>query len=55
MSKEFPSIPWARYADDGIAHCVSLKQAKYLLKRLQGRFKQFELELNLDKAHIVYC
>lgn len=32
---------WARYADDGIAHCVSLKQAKYLLKRLQGRFKQF--------------
>lgn len=55
MSKEFPSIPWARYADDGIAHCVSLKQAKYLLKRLQGRFKQFGLELNLDKTRIVYC
>lgn len=28
MVNEFPSIPWARYADDGIAHCVSLKQAK---------------------------
>lgn len=24
MLKEFPSIPWARYADDGIAHCASL-------------------------------
>ena len=55
MSKEFPSIPWARYADDGIAHCVSLKQAKYLLKRFQGRFKQFGLELNFDKTRIVYC
>ena len=55
MSKEFHSIPWARYADDGIAHCVFLRQAKYLLKRFQGRFKQFELELSLDKAHIVYC
>ena len=55
MSKEFPNIPWARYADDGIAHCVSLKQAKYLLKRLQGRFNQFGLELNLDKTRIVYC
>ena len=35
MVKEFPGIPWARYADDGIAHCVSLKQAKYLTRRLQ--------------------
>ena len=34
MVKEFPNIPWARYADDGIAHCVSLKQAKYLKRRL---------------------
>jgi retron-type reverse transcriptase len=33
MVKEFKTIPWARYADDGIAHCISLKQAKYLLKR----------------------
>jgi RNA-directed DNA polymerase len=24
MVKEFPTIPWARYADDGIAHCVHL-------------------------------
>ena len=55
MAKEFPSIPWARYADDGIAHCVSLKQAKYLLKRLQERFGRCGLELNLEKTKIVYC
>ncbi len=55
MVKEFTSIPWARYADDGIAHCVSLKQAKYLQRRLQERFEQFGLQLNLEKTKIVYC
>ncbi|MCM3164315.1 MULTISPECIES: group II intron reverse transcriptase/maturase [Bacillaceae] len=55
MAKEFPSIPWARYADDGIAHCASLKQAKYLQRRLEERFQLFGLELNLDKTKIVYC
>lgn len=55
MVKEFPSIPWARYADDGIAHCVSLKQAKYLKRRLQEQFATYGLELNLKKTRIVYC
>ena len=55
MVNEFPSIPWARYADDGIAHCVSLKQAKYLLRSLQERFVKCGLELNLEKTKIVYC
>ena len=55
MTKEFPSIPCVRYADDGIAHCVSLKQAKYLQRRLQKRFEIFGLELNMEKTRIVYC
>jgi len=55
MSKEQPYIPWARYADDGIAHCVSLKQATYLQDKLQERFRRFGLELNLEKTRIVYC
>ena len=55
MTKEFKTIPWARYADDGIAHCVSLKQAKYLQRRLQDRFGKYGLQLNLDKTRIVYC
>jgi len=55
MAKEFKTIPWARYADDGIAHCVSLKQAQYLLQRLKERFEKCGLELNLEKTKIVYC
>ena len=55
MMKEFPSVPWARYADDGITHCTSLKQAEYLRERLEERFKLFGLELHPEKTKIVYC
>ena len=55
MSKEFPNIPWVRYADDGALNCVSIKQAKYIIKVLDKRFKLFGLELNLDKTKILYC
>lgn len=55
MSKEFPTIEWVRYADDGVLNCVSLKQAKYTIKVLEKRFKTFGLELNLEKTKIVYC
>lgn len=55
MSKEFPNIPWVRYADDGALNCVSIKQAKYIIKVLDKRFRLFGLELNLDKTKIVYC
>lgn len=54
MSKEFPTIQWVRYADDGVLNCVSLKQAKYIIKVLDKRFKIFGLELNLEKTKIVY-
>ena len=55
MKQQFPTIPFERYADDGVAHCVSLKQAKYLIKKLNERFLQCGLELNLAKTKIVYC
>jgi group II intron reverse transcriptase/maturase len=55
MENEFKTIPWARYADDAVAHCTTQKQAKYLLVRLEERFGQYGLELNLEKTKIVYC
>ena len=53
MSREFPNIPWVRYADDGALNCVSIKQAKYIIKVLDKRFKAFGLELNLSKTKVV--
>lgn len=55
MDREFKNIPWCRYADDGVCHCVSLKQAKYLKKRLQDRFIKCGIEMNIEKTKIVYC
>lgn len=55
MAKELPTKPWARYAHDGIAHCVSLKYARYLKWRLEQRFRDYGLELNMEKTRIVYC
>ncbi len=55
MVREFKMIPWVRYADDGAANCASLKQAKYLQRKLQERFEQYGLQLNLEKTRIVYC
>ena len=55
MSKEYSTIQWVRYADDGVLNCVSLKQAKYIIKVLDKRFRTFGLELNLEKTKIVYC
>jgi len=55
MEKEFQAIDWARYADDAVTHCVSQKQANYLLNQLIKRFKRFGLKIHLGKTKIVYC
>jgi group II intron reverse transcriptase/maturase len=55
MATEFPSLPWARYADDGIVHCKTKKQALYLKGRLEGRFAQYKLKLHPQKTKVVYC
>ena len=48
-------IYYIGYADDGALNCVSIKQAKYIIKVLDKRLKTFGLELNITKTKIVYC
>lgn len=55
MEINFPQNPWARYADDAVAHCRTKAQAEILLKKLNQRFKECGLELHPDKTKIVYC
>lgn len=55
MSRQYPHIPFERYADDGVAHCRSLKQAEMLKAALQTRFAQCGLELHPLKTRIIYC
>lgn len=55
MTKNYPTIPWCRYADDGLAHCKTEQQAQQLLAELKLRFEECGLELHPSKTKIVYC
>lgn len=55
MESNYSNNPWARYADDGIAHCKTLKEAENLLEKLKVRFEECKLQLHPDKTRIVYC
>lgn len=55
MASHFPKVPFCRYADDGLVHCRSLKQANYLKDRIEQRMKDCGLELHPRKTGIIYC
>jgi len=55
MKKHFPRLPFERYADDIIVHCVSEKQAHYVLRCIRERLKECGLSLHPEKTKIVYC
>ncbi len=55
MERTFPRNPWARYADDGVVHCRSQKEAERLLTALQQRMQECGLKLHPEKTRIVYC
>ena len=55
MQRQYPQIPFERYADDGICHCRSKAEAEGLRMAIERRFAECGLELNLQKTKIVYC
>ena len=55
MVREFPGVPFERYADDAICHCSTRRLAHELVERLRQRFTQCGLELHPVKTKIVYC
>jgi len=55
MQRQYPRIPFERYADDGICHCRSKAEAEGIRMAIERRFAECGLELNLQKTKIVYC
>ena len=55
MKRNYPTIPFERYADDIIVHCSSEKQAKWIKMLIKERLLQCKLELHPEKTKIVYC
>ena len=55
VRRELPRVPFCRYADDGLLHCKSQRQAEYVMRRISERFRECGLEIHPDKTSIVYC
>jgi RNA-directed DNA polymerase len=55
MTKNYPKAPWCRYADDGLVHCRSVKEAQEIKLALEARFAECGLQMHPAKTKIVYC
>jgi group II intron reverse transcriptase/maturase len=55
MKRNYPSIPFERFADDIVIHCQSQRQALMLREKLAKRLAECRLELHPQKTKIVYC
>lgn len=55
MQRNYPHIPFERYADDSVCHCHTEQEAELLKNALEQRFTDCGLELHPEKTKIVYC
>jgi group II intron reverse transcriptase/maturase len=55
MVRTHPDLPWCRYADDGLVHCHTERQAEALKAELKARLTKCHLELHPTKTKVVYC
>jgi RNA-directed DNA polymerase len=55
MKRNYPTLPFERYADDAIVHCNSEQRAKQIKMQIEERLSQCKLELHPEKTKIVYC
>lgn len=55
MERNYPQVPFCRYADDGVVHCRAEAEAWLMKEVLESRFKECDLELHPEKTRIIYC
>lgn len=55
MARTHPNLPWCRYADDGLVHCRTERDAEALKAELQTRLTECQLEMHPTKTKVVYC
>lgn len=55
VTENLHSVPFCRYADDGVLHCKSKEQAELVVDKIRARFRQCGLELHPEKTQIIYC
>lgn len=55
MARSYLEVPFERYADDIVVHCISEEQARRIKTAIEERFAQCRLKLHPEKTKIVYC
>jgi hypothetical protein len=55
VRRNYPSMQFARYADDAVGHARSLAQAQQVLEAMRKRLAQCGLALHPAKTQIVDC
>jgi len=55
MRRNYPDIPFERYADDAIVHLKSERQARWIKEAISERLAKCRLKLHPEKTKIVYC
>jgi RNA-directed DNA polymerase len=55
LQREYPIVPFERYADDMILHCRREQEAQRVLAAVRERLAACGLELHPTKTRIVYC
>jgi RNA-directed DNA polymerase len=55
MSRNYPHVPFERYADDAIVHCSTEREAQEVRTAIAGRLQNCRLELHPEKTKVVYC
>ncbi|CAO5227887.1 reverse transcriptase domain-containing protein [Frankia sp. AgKG'84/4] len=55
LVREFPGVPFERYADDGVIHCATEEQARHVRDAVGRRLAEVGLEIHPDKTRIVFC
>lgn len=55
MARTHTQVPFARYADDCVAHCKTKEEAQVVLHSIKERLEECGLNLHPVKTKIVYC
>jgi hypothetical protein len=55
MQRNYPAVPFERYADDIVCHCRSKEEGEALLNDLAQRLAECKLQLHPVKTRLVYC
>lgn len=55
MRRNYPQVPFERYADDIVVHCATEVQASLLWEAIAKRLENCKLTLHPQKTKMVYC